>query len=91
MKMEIKTGGGLDFFCARLSVDGKLLKGELWKVEKIGNEEIEREDQMIKKFLTYIKLWYILVHKYSVGELLICKKILVSRSENILKNSLLSK
>jgi hypothetical protein len=68
-----------------------LLKRQGWNVEKIGDGGIEREDQMIKIFLIYIKLWYILVHKYALGELLICKKIPVSRSENILKNSLLSK
>ena len=59
--MEIKTGVGLDFFCARLSVDGKLLKGELWKAEKIGDGGIKRDGLRLNKFLTYIKLWYILV------------------------------
>jgi hypothetical protein len=53
MKREIKTGVRLVFFCARLSVDGKLLKGELWKVEKIGDEGIEREDQMKNFFDLY--------------------------------------
>ena len=48
MKREIKTGVGLVFFCARFSVDG-----ELWKVEKIEDEGIEREDQMIKNFLIF--------------------------------------
>jgi plasmid stabilization system protein ParE len=31
-------------------------------VEKIGDEGIEREDQMIKKFLTYIRKGYRVYH-----------------------------